>query len=94
METDNSQTRLQKAIQEYSPLEEITHAEETKRHRFSALVDGICIGVGIVFILLGLLMPIGNLGMLVQGLTSVIGGLIVLVVGLIVEVYNWAKLRS
>ncbi len=67
--------------------------EETRRHRFSALVDGICIGVGIVFVLLGVLIPITSFGMLVQGLMSVIGGLVVLAVGTIVEVYHCAKLH-
>ncbi len=56
-------------------------------------MDGICIGVGIVFILLGALMSITSAGMLVQGLMSIIGGLVVLAVGVIVEVYHWAKLR-
>ena len=93
LETENSRARVQSSIQKYSTLEAITQTEETRRHRFSALVDGICIGVGVVFILLGVLMPITSADMLVQGLMSVIGGLVVLVVGLVVEVYNWAKLN-
>lgn len=56
-------------------------------------MDGICIGVGIVFILMGMLMSITSAGLLVQGLVSIIGGLVVLAVGVIVEVYHWAKLR-
>jgi Na+-translocating ferredoxin:NAD+ oxidoreductase RnfE subunit len=74
-------------------LDIVPQLEETKRHRFSALVDGICIGVGVVFMLLGVLMPVTSEGMLVQGLLSIIGGLVVTAVGTVVEVYHWAKLR-
>jgi hypothetical protein len=74
-------------------LETYSQLEETRRHRFSALVDGMCIGVGIVFILLGVLMPLTTVGMLVQGLLSIIGGLAVSAVGTVVEVWHWAKLR-
>ncbi|MGB9135402.1 MAG: hypothetical protein WCC63_07485 [Candidatus Bathyarchaeia archaeon] len=93
METENSRTRVQSSVQEYTPLEAYPRLEETRRHRFSALVDGICIGVGVVFMLLGVLMPVTSEGMLVQGLLSIIGGLIVSAVGTVVEVYHWAKLR-
>ena len=93
LETDNSRARVQPSVQTYTPLEAVPQLEETKRHRFSALVDGICIGVGVVFMLLGVLMPVTSEGMLVQGLLSVIGGLVVTAVGTVVEVYHWAKLR-
>ncbi len=46
-----------------------------------------------VFILLGVLMPITSIGMLMQGLISIIGGIVVLVIGVVVEVYQWAKLH-
>ncbi len=68
--------------------------EEVKKQRFSALVDGIFMGVGIVFILLGVLMPISSDGLLVQGLLSIIGGLLVLSIGTVVEVYHCAKLNA
>lgn len=93
MEAKNPQPQLQPTIEGYSTLETSSVVEETRRHRFSALVDGICIGVGIVFILMGMLMSITSAGLLVQGLVSIIGGLVVLAVGVIVEVYHWAKLR-
>lgn len=93
LEVENQRTQLQAPVEGYTPLEIPSPIEETKRHRFSALVDGICIGVGLVFILLGVLMPITSAGMLVQGLMSIIGGLVVTTVGLVVEVYHWAQLH-
>lgn len=93
MEAQNSRTQFQTPIERYNPLEVRSPAEETRRHRFSALVDGICIGVGMVFIFLGVLMPITSVAMLVPGLMSVIGGVVVLAVGAVVEVYHWAKLH-
>lgn len=84
---------MQSSVQGYTPLEAYPQLEEMRRHRFSALVDGICIGVGVVFILLGVLMPVTTSGMLVQGLLSIIGGIVVSAVGVVVEVYHWAKLR-
>ena len=85
--------QFRKPIEGYATLEAFSKVEETRRHRFSALVDGICIGVGTVFILLGVLMPITSAGMLVQGLMSIIGGLAVMAIGAVVEVYHWAKLN-
>lgn len=93
MEAENPRTQLQTPIDGYSSLETYSATEETRRHRFSALVDGICIGIGIVFMLLGVLMSITSAEMLVLGLMSIIGGLVVLAVGVVVEVYHWAKLR-
>ena len=93
LEAENSRARLQPSVQEYTPLEAYSQLEETRRHRFSALVDGMCIGVGVVFILLGVLMPLTTVGMLVQGLLSIIGGLAVSAMGTVVEVWHWAKLR-
>lgn len=93
LETENSRPRIQPSVQEYTPLEAYPQIEETRRHRFSALVDGICVGVGVVFILLGVLMPLTTADMLVQGLLSIIGGLVVTTVGTVVEVYHWARLR-
>lgn len=93
MEAEKPRAQLKPHIEGYSTLRSFTTIEETKRHRFSALVNGICIGVGIVFILLGVLMPLTSIGMLLQGLLSIIGGLIVLAVGTVVEIYHWAKLH-
>lgn len=93
MEIEKSHQQLETSTEGYAPLEISSLVEEKRRHRFSALVDGICIGVGVVFILLGVLMPITSSGMLVQGLMSIIGGLVVLTVGSVVEVYHWAQLR-
>jgi hypothetical protein len=93
VETEKSRPQFQTPIAAFAALEPAATAAEMRKQRFSALVDGICMGVGIVFILLGVLMPITSGGMLVQGLLSVIGGLVVLAVGAIVEVYHWAKIR-
>ena len=93
MEAENSNAQLQKPVERYNPIEAFPPTEETKRHRFSALVDGICIGVGMVFIFLGILMPITSIGMLASGLMSIIGGIVVLTIGTTVEIYHWAKLH-
>jgi len=93
LDAENSRTQLQAPIEGYAALERVSPVEETKSHRFSALVNGMCIGVGMIFILLGVLMPITSVGMLLQGLMSIIGGFVVLAVGVVVEVYNWAKLH-
>lgn len=93
MEAENSSTQLQRPIERYNPVEACSPVDETRRHRFSALVDGICIGVGMVFIFLGILMPITSVGMLVPGLMSIIGGIVVLAIGAAVEIYHWAKLH-
>jgi len=93
LDAENSCTQLQTPIEGYAALERVSPVEETKSHRFSALVNGMCIGVGMIFILLGVLMPITSVGMLLQGLMSIIGGFVVLAVGVVVEVYNLAKLH-
>lgn len=93
METEEPRAQPQTSIKRYASVEQCSPFEETRRHRFSALVDGICIGVGMVFILLGVLMPITSFGMLMQGLFSIIGGIVVLVIGVIVEVYHCARLH-
>ncbi|UCB61356.1 MAG: hypothetical protein JSW72_04725 [Candidatus Bathyarchaeota archaeon] len=92
LELEKSHQQLQTPIEGFPPLEIDSPVEEKRRHRFSALINGICIGVGMVFILMGVLMPITSSGMLVQGLMSIIGGLVVLTVGTVVEVYHWAQL--
>jgi hypothetical protein len=94
LEAENPPTRFQTPIERYEQLDTYSVADEIRSHRFSALVDGVCMGVGLVFILLGSLMAITSLGMLVQGLMSIIGGLVVLTTGVVVEVYRWAKLQE
>lgn len=89
-----AQTQVQIPIED-TPTKRmvVSYFEQVKKQRFSAFLNGICIGVGIVFILLGVLMPITNTGMLTQGLLSVIGGIVVTAIGTVFEVYHWAKLH-
>lgn len=63
-----------------------------KRHRFSALVDGVCMGIGFVFLILGIAMPMMISQQMVVGLLLVIGAILCLAAGAILEVYQWAKL--
>jgi len=74
-------------------LDQKTLLEEVKRHRSSALIDGICMGVGFVFIVLGIMLPIILQGQIVNGLLAIIGGILVAVIGGMMEVYHWAKLH-
>jgi hypothetical protein len=67
-------------------------AEFIKKHRFSALVDGICMGIGFVFLMLGIVMPMLMAEQMIPGLMLVIGAILCLVAGAIIEVYHWAKL--
>ena len=67
--------------------------EEVKRHRSSALIDGICMGVGGVFIVLGIMIPIILSDQIINGLLTIIGGILVAIIGGIMEVYHWAKLH-
>jgi len=67
-------------------------AEFVKRHRFSALVDGICMGIGFVFLILGLAMPMLISQQLIPGLMLIIGAILCITAGAILEVYQWAKL--
>ncbi|MGQ9565326.1 MAG: hypothetical protein ACUVT5_02120 [Candidatus Bathyarchaeales archaeon] len=66
--------------------------EFIKKHRFSALVDGICMGIGFVFLILGLAMPMLMVQQLIPGLLLIIGAILCLAAGAILEVYQWAKL--
>ena len=66
--------------------------EETKRHRFSALVDGMCIGVGAITIILALLTLIAT-GQLVFGLSLTVFGLVILMIGTVVEVHHLGKIQ-
>lgn len=67
-------------------------AETIKKHRFSALVDGVCMGIGFVFLILGIAMPMMVPQQMVVGLLLVIGAILCLTAGAISEVYQWAKL--
>lgn len=66
--------------------------ETIKKHRFSALVDGVCMGIGFVFLMLGIAMPMMMPQQMVVGLLLIIGAILCLTVGVILEVYQWAKL--
>lgn len=63
-----------------------------KRHRFSALVDGVCMGIGFVFLILGIALPMMISQQMVVGLLLIIGAIMCLAAGAILEVYQWAKL--
>lgn len=76
-----------------SGLEQKNLLEEVKRHRSSALIDGICMGVGFVFIILGIMLPMIVSGQIINGLLAIIGGILVAIIGGILEVYHWARLH-
>jgi len=67
--------------------------EEVRRHRSSALIDGICIGIGFVFIVLGIMIPIMLSDQIINGLLAIIGGILATVLGGMMEVYHWASLH-
>lgn len=67
--------------------------EAVKNHRFSALVNGFCMGAGFVFLVAGIIMPLLMPQQLVVGLSLVIGSILCLSLGTILEVYQLAKLR-
>jgi hypothetical protein len=69
-----------------------SYVETIKGHRFSALVDGVCMGVGFVFLMLGIAMPMMMSQQMIVGLFLVIGAILCLATGAILEVYQWAKL--
>jgi hypothetical protein len=69
-----------------------TVSEVIKKHRFSALVDGVCMGIGFVFLILGIAMPMMISTQMVVGLLLIIGAILCLATGAIFEVYQWAKL--
>lgn len=66
--------------------------ETIKKHRFSALVDGVCMGIGFVFLILGIAMPMMMSQQMVVGLLMIIGAILCLAAGALLEVYQWAKL--
>ena len=66
--------------------------ETIKKHRFSALVDGICMGIGFVFLILGVAMPMLIVQQIIPGLMLIIGAILCIAAGALIEVYQWAKL--
>ncbi len=67
-------------------------AETIKKHSFSALVDGVCMGIGFVFLVMGIAMPMLMSQQMVVGLLLIIGAILCLATGALLEVYQWAKL--
>jgi len=67
-------------------------ADTIKKHRFSAVVDGFVMGIGFVFLILGIAMPMLMSQQMVVGLLLIIGAILCLAAGAIIEVYQWAKL--
>lgn len=70
----------------------------TKKLRFSSLIDGVFIGVGVAFLLWGgtdIAFPIAErMSVAVFGLMKIILGIISLGVGAGVEAVQWAKIGS
>jgi len=63
-----------------------------KRNRSLALIDGVCLGFGFVFIIYGILLPLGVRDQTINGLLAVILGMVMSTIGGVMEVYHWAKL--
>jgi len=76
-----------------SGLDQQNLLEEVKQHRSSALIDGICLGIGFVFIVLGIMIPIILNDQIINGLLAIIGGILVTIIGGMMEVYHWARLH-
>ncbi|MFB0514425.1 MAG: hypothetical protein ACETVQ_02495 [Candidatus Bathyarchaeia archaeon] len=57
------------------------------------MIDGVCMGIGFVFIVLGVMIPIILSSQIINGLLAIIGGILVAVVGGMMEVYQWARLH-
>ena len=98
MEQESQETYADEelAVQEVQTVHELpkqtSDVEVVKRNRFSALVDGVCMGIGFVFLILGIAMPMMMPTQLIVGLLLIIGAILCLATGAIVEVYQWAKL--
>jgi hypothetical protein len=50
-------------------------------------------GIGFVFLILGLALPMLDVAQMVLGLLMIIGAILCLATGAIIEVYQWAKLK-
>ncbi len=68
--------------------------EFLRSSRFSALIDGICLGIGFIFIVFGIVIPtiLHTRDQTINGLLAIIGGILVSAIGGIMEVYQWARL--
>jgi len=68
----------------------------TKLQRFSALMNGVFIGVGIIFLIWGatdIAFPIADrMNVAVFGLMRIILGIVSLSVGISIEAVQWAKI--
>ena len=89
MDEDLSVREVQ-TVQEFP--KQPSDVEVVEKNRFSALVDGVCMGIGFVFLILGIAMPMMMPTQLIVGLLLIIGAILCLATGAIVEVYQWAKL--
>lgn len=63
-----------------------------RRNRSLALIDGVCIGIGFVFIVYGIVLPLSIRDQTINGLLAIIGGMITSTIGGVMEVYHWARL--
>jgi len=63
-----------------------------KRNRSLALIDGVCLGIGFVFIVFGIVLPLGVPDQTINGLLAIMCGMFTSTIGGIMEVYHWAKL--
>jgi hypothetical protein len=80
-------------VREQEETKQATSSDVIKGHRFSALVDGVCMGIGFVFLILGVAVPMMVSTQMVLGLFMIIGAILCLATGAIIEVYQWAKLE-
>lgn len=75
-------------------LDQKSLSEFLKQNRSSALTHGICLGIGFVFIVFGVAIPIvlHERNQTINGLLAIIGGILVSIIGGVMEVYHWARL--
>lgn len=67
--------------------------EEAKKHRFSAVINGMCMGMGLLFLMMGILLPLLMPHNIVQALIFIIVGIVSIAAGMGLEAYHWAKLH-
>jgi formate/nitrite transporter FocA (FNT family) len=80
-------------VRNQEETKQTTASDAIKEHRFSALVDGVCMGIGFVFLILGVALPMMAATEMVLGLLMIIGAIVCVATGAIIEVYQWAKLK-
>lgn len=88
---ETQETQQAQEAQEIAKPSEDTQA--VKDHRFSALVDGFCMGAGFVLLFAGTTMPFLMPQQLTTGLGLVIGAILCMSLGTILEVHQLAKLK-